>query len=112
MSSHLMKRAGGTESLPIVQLPVRLLAFGDVNLGRVLGKKIYAGDIDYPFVRIKQLFETADVVFVNLESQLSDQDGETERPGSNLIFTGPKEGAGTLRRSGITMVATANNHRF
>ena len=109
---HMAKRAGGTEPPPVVQHPVRLLAFGDVNLGRVLGKRIYAGDIDYPFVQMKQLFETADVVFVNLESQLSEQDGETQRPGSNLIFTGPKEGASTLRRSGITVVATANNHAF
>ncbi|MCX6136531.1 MAG: CapA family protein, partial [Ignavibacteriales bacterium] len=110
--SHVASRVGGTEQSPKVQRPVRLLAFGDVNLGRVLGQKIYAGDIDYPFVHLKKLFETADIVFVNLESQLSEQEGETQRPGSNLVFTGPSEGAGTLKRSGVTVVATANNHAF
>jgi poly-gamma-glutamate synthesis protein (capsule biosynthesis protein) len=58
------------------------------------------------------LFRSADVVFANLESPLSDQNGETEDPGSNMIFTGPAEGALSIARSGITIVGTANNHAF
>jgi len=89
-----------------------LLAFGDINLGRQLGQKILADSIQYPFEHIKGFLDSADIVFANLESQLSDQNGETQHPHHNLIFTGPPEGAQSLAWGGITIVSTANNHAF
>jgi poly-gamma-glutamate synthesis protein (capsule biosynthesis protein) len=89
-----------------------LLAFGDVNLGRAVGQELLKGNLDYPFAECKHLIESADIVFVNLESQLSDQGGITQHPKYNLIFSGPPEGAEALRRAGITVVSTANNHAF
>ena len=89
---------------------VRLLAVGDVNLGRAVGQEILAGDTLYPFVAVKDSFAAYDIVFANLESQLSDQDGETQHPRNNLIFTGPPAGSFSLKRAGITVVSTANNH--
>jgi len=89
---------------------IRILALGDVNLGRGVGQEILAGDTLYPFVAVMDSFASYDVVFANLESQLSDQDGETQHPRNNLIFTGPPAGASTLRKAGITVVSTANNH--
>jgi poly-gamma-glutamate capsule biosynthesis protein CapA/YwtB (metallophosphatase superfamily) len=87
-----------------------LLALGDVNLGRSVGKMILKGDTLLPFRGLSDTLAAFDVVFANLESTLSDQHGETESPRSNYIFTGPPAGAWSLRRGGVSVVATANNH--
>lgn len=89
-----------------------LLALGDVNLGRQVGQKILEDSMGYPFECIRGFLDSADIVFANLESQLSDQNGETQHPYHNLIFTGPPEGAKSLAWAGITIVSTANNHAF
>jgi poly-gamma-glutamate capsule biosynthesis protein CapA/YwtB (metallophosphatase superfamily) len=89
---------------------VRLLAVGDVNLGRVVGQRILQGDTTFPFLKVKELFSAYDIVFANLESQLSNQGGETQHPKNNLIFTGPPEGAFSLAAGGVHVVSTANNH--
>ncbi len=89
---------------------VRLLALGDVNLGRRVGQVILKGDTLYPFARVAETLRGYDVVFANLESNISDQHGRTESPRSNMIFTAPPAAAQTLKRGGIRVVATANNH--
>ncbi len=87
-----------------------LLAFGDVNLGRSLGQVLLKDAVHYPFEKFER--DTADIYFVNLESTLSDQNGETESPESNYVFTGPPIGAVTLAKAGVTYAATANNHAY
>lgn len=87
-----------------------LLAFGDINLGRSAGQRILQGEIDFPFEKINVRKYSADIVFANLESPLSDQNGKTVDPKNNLVFTGPPQGAESLSRAGITVVSTANNH--
>lgn len=89
---------------------VRFLAFGDVNLGRTVGQKILKIDVHYPFERYNIKADSADIVFANLECQVSDQNGETGHPKFNLIFTAPPEAITTLKASGIDIVSTANNH--
>ena len=89
-----------------------VLAFGDVNLGRAVGQELLKGNIGYPFEFIKDSLAKAEVVFVNLESQLSDQQGETQHPKYNLIFCGPPVGALSLKQAGVSVVSTANNHAF
>ncbi len=89
---------------------VRLIAVGDVNLGRFVGQQILKGDTLYPFVFVADTFKQYDIVFANLESTLSDQKGETQHPRNNLIFTGPPTGARSLALGGVTVVSTANNH--
>lgn len=91
---------------------VRLLAFGDVNLGRLVGQELLKGNLHYPFQFVRDSLIRADVVFVNLESQLTDQGGETQDPNDNLIFCGPPEGAQALRHAGVTVVSTGNNHAY
>jgi poly-gamma-glutamate synthesis protein (capsule biosynthesis protein) len=91
---------------------VTLLTFGDVNLGRHVGKMLLKGDTLFPFQRIQPLLQSADIVFCNLESQLSDQHGETQHPKNNLIFTGPPQGGASLARGGISIVSTSNNHAY
>ncbi len=89
---------------------VTFLAFGDVNLGRTVGQKILKIDVHYPFEHYHISDDSADIVFANLESQVSDQKGETGHPKFNLIFTAPPEAVTTLKASGIDIVSTANNH--
>lgn len=89
---------------------LRFLAVGDVNLGRWVGQQILKGDTLFPFERVRDSLTAYDLVFANLESNISDQHGRTEHPRSNIIFTAPPAAATALRRSGITVVATANNH--
>ena len=91
---------------------ISLVMFGDVNLGRMVGQELVRGDTSYPFRHVIDTLSRAEVVFVNLESQLSDQNGETQHPKYNLIFTGPPSGAAALRMSNISVVSTANNHAF
>ncbi len=89
---------------------LRLLAVGDVNLGRTLGQTLLRGDTLYPWRLVADTLAAYDVVFANLESNLSDQGGRTEDPHSNTVFTGPPCGAASLRRGGVSVVSTANNH--
>jgi poly-gamma-glutamate synthesis protein (capsule biosynthesis protein) len=89
-----------------------LLMFGDVNLGRMVGQELVKGNLEFPFQLVKDTLSRADVVFVNLESQLSDQDGETQHPKYNLIFTGPPSGARCIKAANVSVVSTANNHAF
>ncbi len=89
---------------------IRLLALGDINLGRAVGQRILEGDTLYPFALVRDTLRKYDIVFGNLESCLSDQHGETQSPRNNLVFTGPPAGAVTLERGGVHIVSTANNH--
>lgn len=87
-------------------------AFGDVNLGRAVGQELLKGNLEYPFEHVRALLRQTDIVFVNLESHLSEQGGETQHPKDNYVFCGPPVGAESLRRAGVTIVSTANNHAY
>ncbi|MBI3786779.1 MAG: CapA family protein [Ignavibacteriales bacterium] len=91
---------------------VKVLLFGDVNLGRTVGQELLKGNLDFPFKFVKDSLDKADIIFVNLESQLSEQGGETQHPQYNLIFCGPPVGAKVLKQANISVVSTANNHAY
>ena len=89
-----------------------ILAGGDVNFGRGAGQKILKNPEYNPFSEVAPLLAKADYRFVNLESQLSDQGGETQSKNNHLVFTGPPGGAAVLKRAGIDLVSLANNHAW
>lgn len=89
---------------------VSFLAVGDINLGRAVGQEILKGDTLFPFAFVQDTFALYDIVFGNLECQLSDQRGETQHPRNNMVFTGPPAGSYSLKQGGVTVVSTANNH--
>jgi poly-gamma-glutamate capsule biosynthesis protein CapA/YwtB (metallophosphatase superfamily) len=97
-------------TIHVPTVTVRIVAVGDVNLGRQAGQEILKGDTLFPFAAVRDTFMAHDIVFANLECTLSDQKGETQHPNNNLIFTGPPEGAFALKYGGVTIVSTANNH--
>ncbi len=102
--------ANAPTTKPAEDGPLTLFAGGDVNLGREVGQRL-AQDSSYaPFAGIAELWGNADLRFVNLESGLSDQNGETQSPHHRMIFTGTPAGAWALANAGITAVSTANNH--
>jgi poly-gamma-glutamate capsule biosynthesis protein CapA/YwtB (metallophosphatase superfamily) len=93
-------------------MSVKLLALGDVNLGRTVGQEILKGKTDFPFEKFPGVLARAEVIFANLECPVTDQNGETQSPKSNVIFCAPPNAGVTLRRAGVTVVSTANNHAF
>ncbi|HTN86184.1 MAG TPA: CapA family protein [Sorangium sp.] len=91
---------------------ITLIAGGDVCLGKALGQELLRNPAHDPFAPVAALFASADVRFINLENQLSDQGGETQHRLQPLVFTGPPAGADALARAGITVVSLANNHMW
>jgi len=91
---------------------ITVITGGDVSMGRQTGQKILAGEIDYPFAKIADTLKSANITFVNLESQLIDLGGETQSPTSEYRFAGPPEGAQSLANTGINIVSVANNHMW
>jgi poly-gamma-glutamate capsule biosynthesis protein CapA/YwtB (metallophosphatase superfamily) len=89
-----------------------LAAAGDVNLGRSCGQRLLADPSYDPLRGIAPIWANADLRFVNLESALSEQHGETQSPRHGLVFTGPPVGADALARAGVGIVSTANNHAW
>lgn len=91
---------------------ITLIAGGDVCLGKALGQELLRNPAHDPFAPVAALLASADVRFINLENQLSDQGGETQHSRQPLVFTGPPVGADVLARAGITVVSLANNHMW
>lgn len=91
---------------------VLLLALGDINLGRSVGQILLKDSIDYPFAFAGPVLNGYDIVFANLESQITDQGGETQHPRDRYIFAAPPQAAQALLRGGVSVVSTANNHAF
>jgi len=97
---------------PAAKETVTLIAGGDVCLGRLLGQTILRDPGFNPFASSARILGTADIRFVNLESQLSDQKGETQSPTMKLKFTGPPGGGKALAAGRIDVVSAANNHMW
>jgi poly-gamma-glutamate synthesis protein (capsule biosynthesis protein) len=113
--ASLAAEGGATGATPFPAPPkdhVTLLAAGDACFGRLLGQEILKNPSFDPFESSARLFQTADIRFVNLESQLSDQKGETQSPTQKLVFTGPPGGADALARGHVDIVSAANNHMW
>jgi poly-gamma-glutamate synthesis protein (capsule biosynthesis protein) len=89
-----------------------LLAGGDVSFGRLVGQMLLRDPGHDFFAALRPWMASADLRFANLEGPLSDQRGETVRPGQPLVFTGPPGGAEALARAGFSIVSTANNHAW
>lgn len=62
--------------------------------------------VNYPLAKLIPTFKAADLVFLNLETPLSDT-----APMDGLSRT-PEAFAGALSRAGVTLVNIANNHTF
>lgn len=87
---------------------VRLMAAGDVMLGRTIGERILSKGTQWPFYRVASKFGAADLVVVNLECAITDRGTREDK---RYAFRGPDPGAAAaLVRGGIDVVSQANNH--
>jgi poly-gamma-glutamate capsule biosynthesis protein CapA/YwtB (metallophosphatase superfamily) len=91
---------------------VVLIAGGDVDLARIRGKMLLADPNRDDLAPVKWLLDGGDLRFANLESTISDQRGETERPWNKRVFTAPPAAAAALRHARIDIVSLANNHAW
>jgi len=92
--------------------PITLLFVGDVLLDRGIPWAIYtygADDWQWPFLPIADTLSQADLLFGNLESQISDKGTNV---GSIYSFRAHPNSIQTLQYAGFDIVSTANNHSF
>ncbi len=83
---------------------------GDVMLSRVVGQKMVKyNDYTWSFKNIADVFSSADLAVVNLESPFSISKNYTVPTGSFLFNVDPRAMAG-LKLAGIDLVDLANNH--
>lgn len=86
----------------------RIVMGGDVMLARAVGARLnLKKDPACAFGNLAPLFESADIGFVNLESPFWDRKPYGT---SELIFRAEPATIASLKRAGIDVVSTANNH--
>jgi len=84
------------------------IAVGDVSYSREIGRRISAQDSnDYPFENGRDIFKTADIVFANLETPITE--GREIRD-NEVVFRSDPGTESALKNAGITIVSLANNH--
>jgi gamma-polyglutamate biosynthesis protein CapA len=88
-----------------------LVFAGDVMLDRGVRYMVekHGQDYSFPFLKIKERTEGADIFFANLESMISDQGNKI---GSIYSFRASPLAMQGLVSAGINVVSLANNHTF
>ncbi len=86
---------------------VQLTAVGDLMLDRALGWQLRQGNLEYPFARVADLLQAADITIGNLESALGDVG---EAAPKRYPFRAPPEAAPALALAGFDVLSLANNH--
>lgn len=92
--------------------PVTLLFVGDIMLDRGVEFAVHKygqGDWKWPFLNIADTLRQADLVFGNLESQISDKGTNI---GSIYSFRADPASIEALTYAGFDVVSVANNHSF
>jgi poly-gamma-glutamate synthesis protein (capsule biosynthesis protein) len=95
-----------------VRRRMTLIFAGDISFGRETGQVLLRKPHYDFFSAIEPWLQSAEVRVANLESQLTDRNGETQSPELELVFAGPPSGADALSRAGFDVVSLANNHAW
>ncbi|MFZ1396286.1 MAG: CapA family protein [Candidatus Promineifilaceae bacterium] len=105
--------SAANELLPILQTAfapepvVHLASVGDIMLDRGLGIVIQGGNLAYPFAKVADLLQNADITVGNMESAL----GTLGEPAAKSYpFRAPPVAAEALALGGFDVVSLANNH--
>lgn len=85
----------------------KLTSTGDVILGRTVAKKMAELGYFHPWEKVSARIADADITFSDLEVPLSDL---VPIPFTGMSFVAPKAAIIGLTKSGIDIVALANNH--
>lgn len=86
----------------------RMLFVGDVMLARNVEGLADRHGLYYPFSRVRDLFDTHEIVVANFEGAIPEV--HTKTPSRVLRFSVREEFADVLARVGVTAVTLANNH--
>lgn len=87
---------------------ITLMFVGDIMLDRGIERKA-KNDWTFPFLKIKETLDEADLLFGNLESIISDKGYKV---GSIYSFRSEPESINGLIYAGFDIVSLANNHAF
>ncbi|OGZ18707.1 MAG: hypothetical protein A2175_00250 [Candidatus Nealsonbacteria bacterium RBG_13_42_11] len=91
---------------------INVILVGDMMLDRgveYMIEKEGGGDFKFPFLKIADYLNGADIVFGNLEGPISDQG---EKVGSIYSFRAKPEAIEGLTFAGFNLLSLANNHMF
>lgn len=86
---------------------VRLMAVGDIMLGRTIGDLIESEGPEAPFLFTSETLASADITLGNLECPISEQ-GTAEN--KKYAFRAPTRAGEALALAGFDLVSIANNH--
>jgi poly-gamma-glutamate synthesis protein (capsule biosynthesis protein) len=89
-----------------------IYAVGDIMLDRGVKYMVYKygnGDYKFPFKNIADYFKSTDILFGNLESQISDKGNKIGTVNSFRVEPKAIEG---LKYAGFNVLSVANNHSF
>jgi len=88
----------------------KLLAVGDVMLGRYIAKVMQTNGSDYPFRQIAPVLRSADIVLGNLEGIMTPDDAAVAYPDKPYSFHAPIDAGTALKEAGFSVLSLANNH--
>jgi poly-gamma-glutamate synthesis protein (capsule biosynthesis protein) len=88
----------------------RLVAGGDVMLGRGVKQAILRLGPHYPLAPVADLMRGADLALVNLECALTASSTHWQGDPKAFYFGAPPEAIDTLTNAGVDLVSVANNH--
>jgi poly-gamma-glutamate synthesis protein (capsule biosynthesis protein) len=110
-SSFLRHNAGDSPKLPETKTrPTTLLFGGDVMLSRHVNDKMEKyQDYSWPFLKIADYLNSADLTIINLESPFAEAKSYFVPTGSFMFKANPAAIAG-LTISGVDLITLANNH--
>lgn len=87
---------------------VRLMAAGDVMLGRTIGQRILDFGAQWPFARVVNTVSAANLFVINLECAITNRGTREDK---HFTFRGPApQAADALARGSVDFVSQANNH--
>lgn len=96
----------------IVPVSISLILVGDIMLNRQVEYQIRTagnGDFKFPFLKIADTLQKADIVFGNLEGPISDKG---QKVGSIYSFRMNPKAIEGLTFAGFNVLSLANNHAF
>lgn len=88
--------------------PIRMIAVGDMMLGRFVETLMNRHGEEYPFENISNLIDGQDIVFGNLEGPIATNHVQT--PDFTTNFSFDPTVANLLKEQGFSIVSLANNH--
>jgi len=110
LSSLLESKNNFLNSKNLKENKIIIYAVGDIMLDRGVEYMVHKygqGDYRFPFLRIIEQLKEADILFANLESQISDKG---RKIGSINSFRAEPEAIEGLKFAGFDVLSVANNH--